>query len=322
MSKPYKQKEADFYSQIPTAAAEVLSSMRDSIGQGFCLSGKDGIIRDVNQHFAEWLGYKKDEMIQKQFSDFIFEKLRPYARIHLHEFFSQQSESRVEVWDFEDRHGQVIVLEVKSSQVKLDKSVYKIDILTKSEEKDSSVPDSDSIVLKDESRHLFKNTLQEINGLLQLQAAQLQGETRDIFWSAQKRTEVIALAFDQLYKHPMNNEIELSAYLAKVLNVHRLPEDTLLNHPRVMMNISRCYALGLILNEFLLQVNGNIEGLKLSGQVTDDAYFFRLSSNEDKGKVNITGLGRHLLAALQRQLMAEQIQDDDSGSLLNLSIPL
>ncbi len=322
MSTSDKSTEPDFYAQIPTAAVDVLSSIRNTIGEGFCLSSEDGVIQDVNQQFASWLGYERHAMIDQHIAEFIPEKLRPYARMHQQEFFLQETKSRGQTWDYLDSQGNQHEMKVMSSRLKVEGNFYKMDIISQLEVQEGTPESGDIEKFQEKSRHLFKNTLQEISGLLQLQAGRLQGKTREVMLTSQQRNAVIVVAFEQLYKYRKADEIEVSAYLRKVLAVNQLTEESLSQHPEFTMEISRCYALGLILNEILMHNKSRQATLTLSGQLESDHYWIRLTNRQGMEGVPLSGFGHQLVAALQRQLMAVRADTEDNKVLLSLKIPL
>ena len=313
----------DFYAELSAPAVEIFSSIKNSIGQGFCLSNADGIICDVNQEFASQLSYQREEMINHHFSEFLAEKLRPYACTHHQEFMTQPTDNSAETWEYEDKRGGSQMLNVLKSRVKLDEAEYRMDILIPVENASKASFEQEIDGFKQQSRHLFKNTLQEISGLLQLQAAQTQGETRQILMHAQKRETVVALAFEQLYKHENDYEIELTTYLGKVLAIHSLSEEVITEHPALYFELSKGYALGLILSEVLMSSMDKDAGkYSLSGSIERENYRLQLRCEGNFERKPMSGLSPKLVKALKHQLAAEDLKPKDSNVLLDIKIPI
>jgi len=307
-----------FYAQLSEPVAKILSSIRDSVSQGFCLSDEEGMIRDANQTFASWLGYDRPFFIHRPLANFVTDEERPLVQMYQQSFLLGNERSLPSRWNFENSQGGIVALEVVSSMISCDDLSLRMDILLK----------PDQAILADETRqqweldnrHLFKNTLHEIASLLQIQASHLYGASKDLFRAAQKRNLIISAAYEQLYHYADPHKIELGQYLAKVMEIHQLPSHTLADHPEIYVNIGNAYALGLIVNE-ILSSTSNLQNLLIVIKANASQYRMRILS-EDHAVLEPNALSSKLISVLKRQIDAEYTQISQAGVLAELKIPL
>ncbi len=307
-----------------TSATHILKSIRESISQPYCLIDEAGIVQDANQAFASVLGYKLPEIKGISFTRFVPEKLRPYAQTHHFEFFSQAHPATTEAWEYLDRTGNLKKFNVISSCVRLEKERrMKMIILTeaKHQEEEKEVPSSLD-AFKQISRHMFKNTLQEMSGLLLLQASQSQGEIKSILSLSHKRFYVITAAYDQLYKYKNYEEIEVSLFLRKVLKLYQFSPAALASHPEVYMRIDKCYALGLILNDVLYASRPQPQNIIVQGEYLNGWYFLTLLYAGTGDKPELKAIDTKLFKALQRQIRAQIPEKFAKNVLFELTVPL
>lgn len=303
-----------------SATSRLLASIRESITQPYYLADQTGMIQDANEAFASAMAYPLQEVRGENFSTFIPENLRPFARLHHQEYFSQGHPHATEEWEYQDKIGKVRSFQVISSLLQGEGAQpLKMNILIESF---SSAP-ADLEAFKQQSRHMFKNTLQEVSGLLQLQASQSRGEARQALAIAQQRSAIIATAFEQLYKYENPGEIELSLYLRQLLHIYKLRNDALVSHPALYLNTDKCYALGLLLNEILRAYPSLPKDIQLKGTVEGQQYTLTILHHEKRQlpKENEKNKGQ-LLKALQRQLKAEIQWYEESRQLLEVRVPL
>lgn len=303
-----------------TSAETVLASFRESINQPYFLVDETGLIQDANQAFAVAMHCSLEEVQGKHFTRFLPDSIRPYALTHHQEFFSRAQAEAPEDWEYQDKAGNIHSFKVISSQIKLQEGHrLKMNILNEI----AAVPPATNLVnFKRETRHMFKNTLQEISGLLQLQASKAHGEVRSALIIARQRSAVIATAFEQLYKYKKSDEIALSLYLEEVLKINHYPAENLDSQAEVFLNISNCYALGLLINEILNTYRQQLDNIRIEGRLDGDKYYLKLESS-DSGKVpEIKVLGEPLFRALKQQIKAELTVHPEKNVLLALSFPL
>ncbi len=302
-----------------SSAAHLLASIRASITQPYYLADEAGIIQDANEAFASAMGYPPHEVAGLNFSTFMPQNMRPYALLHHQEYFSQAYPNTTEEWDYQDKHEKVRSFQVISSLLQGEEGQsLKMNILIES----PRTSPADLEKFKHQSRHMFKNTLQEVSGLLQIQAARAQGETSAALSLARQRSAVIAAAFDQLYKYEKPDQVELSIYLIEVLKIQRYPPDSLEIHTEVYLNISNCYALGLLIHEILNTYREQLEDIRIQGKLGKNRFDLKLISSGAQKIQEIYVLKEPLFKALQQQLHAQMSSHPESNVLLTLSIPL
>ena len=306
-----------------TSAAHVLKSIRESISQPYCLIDEAGFVQDANQAFASVLGYRLSEITGISFTRFVPEKLRPYAQTHHSEFFSQAHPATTEAWEYMDKSGNLKKYDVISSCVQLEKEErVKMIILTeaKHQEEKEVQPNLDNF--KQVSRHMFKNTLQEMSGLLLLQASQSQGQVKSLLSLSHKRFNVIAAAYEQLYKYKNYEEIEVSLFLQKILKFYQFSPAALASHPEIYMKIDKGYALGLILNDVLYASCPQPQDIIVQGEYQEGWYFLTLLYTGTGDRAEPKAVDTKLFKALQRQIRAQIPENSAENVFFELKVPL
>lgn len=306
-----------------TSASYIFESIRSSISQPYCLIDEAGVVQDANLSFATALGYELEEITGKSFICFIPEKLRPYAQTHHLEFFSQALPAATETWDYLDKSGNIKKFDVISSCIRLEKrGRLKMAILTETKDQQEIQQNSDLTEFKQISRHMFKNTLQEISGLIQLQMAQSQGEVKSLLSLSHQRLNVIVAAYEQLYKYKNYEEIEVSAFLQKVLKFYLFSPAVLAPHPEIYMKIDKCYALGLMLNDVLHASRLKPKSIIAQGKYQGGWYILTLlhTGSGDRPKKRI--VDTKLFKALQRQIGAQISDKSAKDTFFELRVPL
>lgn len=306
-----------------TSAVHILESIRESISQPYCLIDEGGIVQDANQAFASVLGYKQSEIKGISFTRFVPEKLRPYAQTHHFEFFSQAHPAPTETWEYLDKAGNTNKFDVISSCVHLEKERrIKMIILTEAKQQEEKEPPSSLDAFKQVSRHMFKNTLQEMSGLLLLQASQCQGQAKSLLSLSYKRFNVIAFAYEQLYKYKNYEVIEVSLFLRKVLKFYQFSSAALTSHPEIYMKIDKCYALGLMLNDVLYASCPQPQDIIVQGEYQEGWYFLTLLYTGTGDRAEPKPVDTKLFNALQRQIRAQIPENSTENVFFELKVPL
>lgn len=299
-------------------ALSLVSALKKNLSDGYCLTDEEGIILDVNDVFCNSLEYSQEEVLGKNFTEFLPQGMRPYALMLHHEYISAQSEENAAEWAFETKSGQDLLLRSSTSRLDLAQRSYKLEIFQKVTQSTSQEQESIKKLM-----HQFKNTLQEISGLLQLQAVQLEGLAKQEVLNAQKRSSAIAIAFELLYKGDSKDHIHLEDYLNRLL-VH-FEQDCELSFPDAVVSwpVDRAYALGIIITESINSIAESEaqSSLLFHVNVLADEFALEIKSEQNVMEVSYSKFSQQLIKALSRQLQATT-DLQAPGLLLGLRCPL
>lgn len=286
---------------------------------GYLLTDRSGTLLEANDIAAEHLKYPSNTLNGKSYFSLLPEKFRPYAQLYHAELFDKKNERRSEIWELIDQTGTPQRFQMYSSLVESeDQGEYRMDLLMPKDKEDER--DDNREILMNDSRHMFKNTLHEINGLIQLQTSHANGAAKQMLEFSYKRNATIAFAFEQLYKYADWKKIELSLYIHRVLTMHRCKSNLAQSGSSHYTLIERAYALGLILNELLCAYKAFISDLKLCLDYQGHFYIMRLVYEGNSLLPTIEGFGLQLINALKKQLNAEDVSD--VSQILGLKVKL
>jgi two-component sensor histidine kinase len=195
-------------------------------------------------------------------------------------------------------------------------------------------------VMMKELHHRVKNNLQVVSSLLSLQSYDLMDERAiAALKESQQRVEAMSLIHQRLYKKDALTSVNMREYLSdlaeSLLASYGFERDTfeldISVHPE-MLDVDKALPLGLIVNEMVTNA------LKYAyPSVARPALWIRLSEDNrqlvcqigDNGvgidvhlwKQKTHSFGKQLIAALCRQLRAEQTLAVDGGTQFTLIIP-
>ncbi|MDF9798227.1 PAS domain S-box-containing protein [Catalinimonas alkaloidigena] len=299
--------------------SQLLTMMKQHLSDGYCITDDEGIIVDVNDSFCSTLEYRKEELLTKNFAELLPQGIRPYALMLHHEYISGQTEENAAEWAYESKSGKKVLLRSSTSRLALSPGhTYKLEILQLTTQ---AVADEQESMKK--IMHQFKNTLQEIGGLLQLQAVQLEGEAKQAVVQAQRRTSAIALAFELLHKSTYSEAINIGEYLSRLTGQFGQNCQLHLHHQDIYWQINKAYAFGIIITESLnsLIAAGNTVMLHLTASQDKNIYVCDLRL-EYAFSGKFTDFSRQLINALGRQLQAKVKILPDSHQILDVQCPL
>ncbi|MEK6478710.1 histidine kinase dimerization/phosphoacceptor domain -containing protein [Catalinimonas sp. 4WD22] len=300
-------------------ASQLLSMMKKHLSDGYCITDEEGVIIDANEPYCHTLGYAKEELLTKNFTELLPKGMRPYALMLHHEYVSGQSEENAAEWAYESKSGEKVLLRSSTSRLKLSANrTYKLEILQKVAR--SQVRDEESMK---KIMHQFKNTLQEISGLLQLQAVQLEGEAKLAVLQAQKRTIAVSIAYELLHKSANSEAINIGEYLSRLIGQFEQNCQLHIQHNEIHWQVNKAYALGIIITECLnnLKASGYTDVLHLTVDQQKELYVLEMQL-EGMFSEKISALSKQLINALGGQLQAKVELQPSSHQFLSLQCAL
>lgn len=298
--------------------SQFLSMIRQHLSDAYCITDEEGMIIDVNDTYCHTLGYAKEELLTKSFTELLPQGIRPYALMLHHEYVSGQSEENAAEWTYEKKSGEKLLLRSSTSRLQFSANhTYKLEVLQKVSQSVAKEEDSMKKIM-----HQFKNTLQEIIGLLQLQAAQLEGVARQAVIQAQKRTIAVSIAYELLHKSG-GSDINVGEYLSRLIGQFEQNCQLHIQHNEIHWQVNKVYALGIIITECLnhMVAVGYTNVLHLNVNRGEDLYVLEMVSEDDFSE-KIPDLSRQLINALGRQLQAKIELQPSNHQLLGLQCPL
>jgi PAS domain S-box-containing protein len=315
------------------ASEEKLRSIFEESPIGICLSAKNGQCLQVNNAFAQMLGYTAKETTEMTWYDFsdpadLFHEKKLIRRCLNKEISNYQIEKRLL-----RKNGEIFWVNVTATIVidnKGEISYYLSmiqDITEKriSEEKlKTSLKEKD--VLLQEIHHRVKNNLQVISSLLKLQSEYIEDPVvLSMFSDSYNRIKVMAFIHETLYQ---------SQDLAKISAKDYIPN--LVNNLLRSYNLGKGIELKLDIDDILLNVDTAIPcGLIINELVSNSLkYAFTSVTIEliiaDNGKGLPEGfnfqetesLGLQLVCNLTTQLQGEINQKSDTGTAYQIIFPI
>jgi len=230
------------------------------------LSGLDGITLDVNVAAEKVIGFPKEELIGKHFSEL---KFFPKDEINLHgEKFSNllkhenvaPYESRI--FDLNSNLRWVItsltlILEDNTPKYIL---IINSDITERKKNENQIIKSlEEKEVLLREIHHRVKNNMQIISSLLNLQIQYVENsEAENILKESQGRVKSMAMVHEKLYQSPHFNNINFKEYLKKLVSdifysygIKTGTIEYVLNIENINIAVETAIPLGLIINELV-----------------------------------------------------------------------
>lgn len=230
------------------------------------LSGLDGITLDVNVAAEKVIGFSKEELIGKHFSEL---KFFPEDEIILHgeKFSNLLKEKNVapyesRIFDLNSNLRWVItsltlILEDNTPKYIL---IINSDITERKKNENQIIKSlEEKEVLLREIHHRVKNNMQIISSLLNLQIQYVENsEVENILKESQGRVKSMVMVHEKLYQSPHFNNINFKEYLKKLVSdifySYGIKTGTIkyvLNIENINIAVETAIPLGLIINELV-----------------------------------------------------------------------
>lgn len=237
----------------------------DTAQEGIWSVDGQGVTCYVNEALANMLGYTREELIGTVGFDFLLEEDREYAR---ETFFSGKMIAATEHVELRlRRKDESIMWALLSVSPRYDGdgrlvevTGFLVDITQrKAHEEEMARSLKEKEVLIQEIHHRVKNNLQVISSFLNLQVHYLpEGQDPQHLRSSQNRVKSMALVHERLYQNAEDHEIEMSGYLADLVQAVRSSVDTSdgriavrIDCDTIRLDIARAVPVGLIVNELV-----------------------------------------------------------------------
>jgi two-component sensor histidine kinase len=191
-----------------------------------------------------------------------------------------------------------------------------------------------------EVHHRIKNNLQMLVGLFNLQIESLGDEAaKQTLRENEARLTSMNLIHNSLYQHHDTNEIEMSAYVKKLLAHIKESFKTdgvtialITNVEEIMLEADKAVAIGLIINELATNslkyaFNGNSGTISLDMHLVNKTSLSLSLADNGKGLPpasanNSTSFGLKLVSLMVKQLGAAISVQSNRGTSYQISIPL
>lgn len=305
------------------SAFQALHLLKQTISDCYCITDEEGFIVDMNENYCHTLEYQENELLGKKFSDLLEAEIRPYALMLHHEYIWEQSNENQADWPYQTKSENTILLHSTTTRLLTSEHRrFKLEVLYRQPSQPTKEPQQDKVIRK--IQHQFKNTLHEISGLLHLQAASLQGETREAILLAHLRITAISIAFELLYKSTQPESINLAEYVSKLTDKFRQDFEIKIEHDILHWPVDKAYALGIILVEFLSSGKDKQmpkQQLKIEGKNLQSHYHLKIRG-EDYFNPVLSHFSNQLIQALGKQLQAKLEMQNHNKEALSIECKL
>lgn len=318
---------------------EKFKSIFENAAEAIILFDCQGIILESNDKIEEIFGFKKEEIIGKNFMNIVSMMGMDYeeTRIVFNHLISGNELKQIE-WTIKNKNGKEVIFRVRPSIIRDKNSINGILLIMeditelKNVENNLKTSLEEKEILLREIHHRVKNNLQIISSLLSLQRIQVEDkQTADILWECQGRVRTMAMIHENLYQSQDIGYINFRNYVEKMLydifNSYHVDEKSINLNTQVEsveMGIETAMPCGLIINELATnsikhafpQGNGNIKiELKSDGKAhvlsfADDGIGLPLDIDPKKSKK----LGLMVVKTLVNQLNGAMEIDRTNGT--------
>ncbi len=318
---------------------EKFKSIFENAAEAIILFDCQGIILESNDKIEEIFGFKKEEIIGKNFMNIVTMMGMDYeeTRIVFNHLISGNELKQIE-WTIKNKNGKEVIFRVRPSIIRDKNSINGILLIMeditelKNVENNLKTSLEEKEILLREIHHRVKNNLQIISSLLSLQRIQVEDkQTADILWECQGRVRTMAMIHENLYQSQDIGYINFRNYVEKMLydifNSYHVDEKSINLNTQVEsveMGIETAMPCGLIINELATnsikhafpQGNGNIKiELKSDGKAhvlsfADDGIGLPLDIDPKKSKK----LGLMVVKTLVNQLNGAMEIDRTNGT--------
>ena len=243
---------------------EKFKSIFENAGEAIILFDCKGNILESNDKIEEIFGFKKDEIIGKNFMNIVSmmgmdsEKIR----IVFNHLISGNELKQAE-WVIKNKNGNEVIFRVRPSIIKSENSITGVllimEDITELKKVETNLKNSleEKEILLREIHHRVKNNLQIISSLLSLQRIQVEDkQTADILWECQGRVRTMAMIHENLYQSQDIGYINFKNYvimlLSDIFNSYHVDKRAINLNTQVEsveMGIETAMPCGLIINE-------------------------------------------------------------------------
>jgi len=249
------------------------------------LLDKEGRLLDVNERLSDRLGYKKEDVLGKNFLELPL--LPEESKVKAKEIFTRRMLGKeippYEI-DFVARNGERVIGRVVSTLIKNKKGEITHDLVIVSdvteleqaeeelrkhrdhleelvEERTAQIKASleEKEVLLKEIHHRVKNNLQTVSSLLNIQSGYIKDkQAQEVFTNTRERVQAMALVHEKLYQSKDLSKIDFAEYIqglvTQLFDSYSLEAGQVrekINVVPVLLNIETAIPLGLIINELV-----------------------------------------------------------------------
>lgn len=324
----------------------ILNTILDQIPSPLYIYDFKGNLIDCNNSFEELLGYKKEDLLGKNWLGLKIMPLiqRSRAKIILGKNVQGLS-SGPDEYEFITRKGKLVHVEVKTSVLNTDN--YKL-ILASVNDYERHIARENVLKSKHESteeligviyRQIEKN-LQIVSSLMNLQKSYMENnKDAELLQDTHNRVKSIRKAYEKLHHSHKLTSINFSEYVKSIISgllstYYPEPGNIALNLELddVLMEMDTAISLGMIISElvsnsfrhaFMPQVPGEI---KVIFQDIPEKYVLKVSDNGKgfpKGSKfdDIQSLGLQLVKSLVNQMDATMHSNVSSGTNILIEVP-
>lgn len=318
---------------------EKFKSIFENAAEAIILFDCQGVIIESNDKIEEIFGFKKEEIIGKNFMSIVSMMGMDYeeTQIVFNHLISGNELKQIE-WAIQNKNGKEVIFRVRPSIIRDKNSINGIllimEDITELKNVENSLKTSleEKEILLREIHHRVKNNLQIISSLLSLQRIQVEDkQTADILWECQGRVRTMAMIHENLYQSQDIGYINFRNYVEKMLydifNSYHVDEKSINLNTQVEsveMGIETAMPCGLIINELATNSikhafphgNGNIKiELESDGEAhvlsfADDGIGLPLNIDPKKSKK----LGLMVVKTLVNQLNGVMEIDRTNGT--------
>lgn len=231
----------------------------------------------VNQTLCDILGYKKDELLQLEFEDFIHPDDIKKSREKDQKLISGEIERYSTDKRYKRKDGSYITGHLIKSAAFDGNSHYliaTIEDITLQKEAEFKLKESlkEKEILLAEIQHRVRNNLALISALFELQTMYTENEQADsILESSKSRIKCLSLIHETFSDNSNAADINFGNCLLQLINFacSHQAADIKKEIPQVYLNINQAIPLSLICNELLLLTrNGAVEGTQRISEIT------------------------------------------------------
>jgi len=310
------------------------------------LVGLNGVILDVNNAAADFMGLSKENLINKNFGEI---ELFPEEDVSLHvgKFSRALSGENVEPYQYQifDKNGVRRWAEARIVPLKFNGDLNSILIIATDVTGQKNATDKlksslkEKEVLINEIHHRVKNNMQIISSLLNLQKQHIADDkvAVDVLNESQNRIRAMAMIQEKLYQSEDFSHVKFDEYIESLVsdlfysyNIHKDQVKLKVNVENIKLNIDTGIPCGLIINELVSNSLKHAFPGKRKGEVCvslktyDDDYELIVSDNgiglpDDIDYKNTDGLGLQLVNNLVNQMDGVIDLDRSQGTKFTIS---
>jgi PAS domain S-box-containing protein len=303
----------------------------ETMGDGFGIQDKNGLITYVNDKFCQMLDYKLDELVGRPVVDFLDDQNKQILKDHIRKRKAGMNESYEITWNRRDGRRLPALMSPQSLYDKKGEFAGSFAVITdisnlKRAEKKIKASLAEKKVLLREIHHRVKNNFEIISSLLDM--SRIHAENKAVhkhLTDAQTRIHSMALIHDQLYEKDQFDRIDMGEHIKELVDslfvLYSSSEkriNPVTESSPVYLSVSQATPCSLVLNE--LVANALEHGFKKTEQGTiqvsidnpaDDNVLIRVKDNGDgiPDGVDLNGMSG-LGLKMARHLVTGQLKGD------------